>query len=217
VTAIVIDDATPSTANWKSLIDSLGIKPQKLSGVSLYKLSSDLLADYRTPAYSGVVMERRAIQTRLAAFVTATDEYLRAGHDPARLSDHELIDSAMLPQAWKSEPSAFSDLRVSWSNDRALFIAMGSKPALADTIARFRKSADVIYLPFPRIVAGTDGMSGVGIAFHNALLPPAAMPIDGESMQFLGMAFNRERLHTAAEDIARAQAHNPPQLSLARP
>jgi len=49
---------------------------------------------------------------------------------------------------------------------------------------------------------------------HNALLPPAVMPIDGDSMKFLGLAFDRERLHKAAEYIARVQPRISPLLDL---
>ena len=44
--------------------------------------------------------------------------------------------------------------------------------------------------------------SPVAIAIRNALLPPAAMPIDGESMQFLGMAFDRKQIHKLASELA---------------
>jgi hypothetical protein len=102
-----------------------------------------------------------------------------------------------------------------WGKGGAVILAMGSTTALAATMTRFRDDANVVYLPFPRIVAGTDGMSPFARAIRNALLPPAAMPIDGESMEFLGMAFDRERLHQAAEYIARVQPHRSRLLSLA--
>jgi hypothetical protein len=217
VTAIAVDDANPNAARWKTLLATLGVEPQAISRVSLYRLNRDLLANYRAPEYSGVEMERRAIQSRFATLVTATDEYLRSGHDPARLSDSELIDLSLLPYDWKREPTAFSDMHVMpWGKGGAVILEMGSTTALADTMARFRDDANVVYLPFPRVVAGTDGMSPFALAIRNALLPPAAMPIDGESMEFLGMAFDRERLHKAAEYIARVQPRKSPLLSLAR-
>ena len=84
------------------------------------------------------------------------------------------------------------------------------------SLAQFRDHANVVYLPFPRIIAGTDGMSPFALAVRNALLPPAAMPIDGESMDFFGMAFDRDRLHRAADYIAHTQPHKSPLLHLAR-
>jgi hypothetical protein len=217
VTAIVIDDANANALSWKNLLASLGQKPTDISGVSLYRLRPSLLASYRAAEFSGLAMERRAIESRFATLITATDEYLASGRDPAHLSDDELVDLGLLPHDWKREPGAFSDMRVMVrGNGGAVIMAMGSKSALADTVARFRGSANVVYLPFPRVIAGTDGMSPFGLTIHNALLPPAAMPIDGESMQFLAMAFDRERLHKAAQDFARIQPRQITPPSLAR-
>ena len=215
VTAIVIDDAKPQAADWKALIATVGIAPQEISGVSLYRISHNLLADYRAPEYSGVEMEQRAIRDRFATLVTATDEYFRSGHDPARLSEDELASLSMLPHEWKRDP-AFSDMRVMpWKNRGAIILELGSRSAVTDTIARFRDDANVVYLPFPRIIAGTDGLSPFQIVLHNAVLPPAAMPVDGESMEFFGMAFDRDRLHKAAQYIARVQPHRSRLPSLA--
>ena len=217
VTAIVVDDANRNAARWKSLLATLGVEPKPIAGVSLYRLSPALLADYRAPEYSGVEMEQRAIQNRFATLVTATDEYLGSGRDPALLSEKELIELWLLPYNWKREPTGFSDLRVMpWEKGGAVIVEMGSRTALADTMARFRDDANVVYLPFPRIIAGTDGMSPFALAVHNALLPPAAMPIDGESMEFFGLAFDRERLHKAAEYIAHLHPRKSRLLSLAR-
>jgi len=216
VTAIVVDDAKPQAADWNALLATLGVAPQKLSGVSLYRVSPNLLADYRAPEFSGVEMEQRAICDRFAALVTATDEYLHSDHDPARLSDDELASLEFLPREWKRDPNTFSDMHVlPWKNGGAIIVELGSRSASADTIAKFRDAANVVYLPFPRIIAGNDGLSPFEVALHNALLPPAAMPIDGESMEFFGMAFNRDRLHKTAEYIARMQSRKSHLLSLA--
>jgi hypothetical protein len=217
VTAVAVDDANPYATRWKTLLATVNVDARDISGVSLYKLSSGLLADYRTPEYSGVEMERRAVQGRFAALVTATDEYLQSGGDPGRLSDERLIYLGLLPSEWKREPSAFSDMHVMpWKKAGATIIELASKTALADTVARFRNHANVVYLPFPRIVAGTDGLSPVALALHNALVPPMAMNIDGDSMEFFGMAFDREQLHRAAQDLARVQPQKSRAPSLAR-
>ena len=217
VTAIVVDEAKPQAADWNALIAALGVAPRRISGVSLYRIGGNLLADYRTPEYSGIELERRAIEERFAALVTATDDYLRAGHDPAQLSENELASLELLPKEWKHAPATFADMRVMpWKNAGAVIVEMGSRSAFADTVERFRDDANVVYVPFPHIVAGTDGLNPLEIALHNALLPPAAMPVDGESMEFFGLAFDRDRLHRAAEYIARAQPHRSKILNLAR-
>jgi hypothetical protein len=216
VTAIVIDDANPSAPRWKTLIERLDITPQEISGVSLYKLDRNFLTAYRAPEYSGIEMERRALQSRFSTLVTAADDYIQSGRDPARLSYDELVRLSLLPYDWKSAPTAFADMGVMpWGAEGAVIVEMGSKSALADTIARFRDDANVVYFPFPRVIAGTDGMSPVALAVRNALLPPAAMPIDGESMRFLGLAFDRERLHQAAGYVARAHPDKSGLLTLA--
>ena len=217
VTVIAVDDANPAAPQWKTLLATLGADVRDVSGVSLYRLSAGLLADYRAPEYSGVEMERRAIADRFAALVTATDEYFHSGSDPMRLSEQRLVDLALLPLDWRFEPMAFPDMHVMpWKNNGAIIVELGSNSAIADTLARFRDHANVVYLPFPRIVAGTDGMTPLALALRNALIPPPAMPIDGESMEFFGMAFDRERLHQAAQYIARTQPHKSKLLNLAQ-
>jgi hypothetical protein len=217
VTAIAVDDADPNATRWKTLLATLGADSHDLSGVSLYKLGADLLAEYRAPQYSGLEMERRALQSRFAALVTAGDDYFQAGGDPARLDNNRLADLAMLPFDWKFDAGAFPDMHlVPWKNNGAIIIELASKSAIADTLAHFSDRANVVYRPFPRIIAGTDGMSPVALALSNALIPPAAMPIDGESMEFVGLAFDRDRLHQAAEYIARTQPHKSKLLNLAQ-
>ncbi len=217
VTAIVIDDANPDAASWRTLISTLGAQSQNISGVSLYRLTSDLLAAYRGPATNGAEMERRAARIRFATLVTATDKYLSAGHDPARISADELVNLALLPNDWKPAPHAFSDMRVMpWTNDGAIIMEMGSKTALTDIVDRFRDDANVIYLPFPHTIAGIDRLNPLARAIRNALLPPAAIPIDGESMEFLGIAFRRAQLHKAAGEVASAKPETSPTLSFAR-
>jgi hypothetical protein len=216
VTAVAVDDADPNAAGWKTLLAAIGVAPHEISGISLYKLSAALLADYRTPEYSGVEMERRALQSRFAALVTAADRYLQSGADPERLTEARLVDLGLLPLDWKNSATTFSDMHVMpWKKAGVTIIELASKTALADILARFGDHANVVYLPFPRIVAGTDGLSPLALALRNALVRPRAMPIDGESMEFFGFAFDRDRLHQAAEYIARTQPHKSPLLSLA--
>jgi hypothetical protein len=217
VTAVAVDDANPNATRWKNLLAAIGTDSRDISGVSLYKPSAGLLAEYRTPDYSGLEMERRALQSRFATLVTANDEYFQAGGDPARLSNNRLADLALLPFDWKFDHGAFPDMYLMpWKNNGAIIVELGSKSAMADTLARFSDRANVVYRPFPRIIAGTDGMSPFALALRNALIPPAAMPIDGESMEFVGLAFDRDRLHQAAEYIARTQPHKSRLLHLAQ-
>jgi hypothetical protein len=216
VTAIVVDDAKPQAAEWNALVASVGVAPREISGVSLYRLSPNLLADYRAPEYSGLEMERRAIRDRFAAIVTATDDYLRTGYEPSRLSEERLIAVDLLPREWKHDPAAFSDLHViPWKNGGALIVELGSKAAAADMLERFGDHANVVYAPYPRIVAGTDGMSPLALAIHNALIPQAETSGDIDSLQFFGMAFDRDRLHQVAEYLAHTLPHRSRILNLA--
>jgi hypothetical protein len=203
VTAIIVDDAKPSALAWKDLLASLGVEPRNISGVSLYRIPANFLAGYRRSEMSGAQMERRAMRLRLEAVVNATDRFLNAGYDSTHLDIDELVNLALLPPSWRSDPGAFFDLKVMPGRDRgALILALGSKTALTDTMQRFGADADAIYLPFPRIVASSGDGSPIARAFHNALLPPAAMPIDGESMQFLGMGFDPAHLHKIVSELS---------------
>ena len=203
VTAIIVDDAKPGAHAWRDLLARVAIAPRNISGVSFYRIPATVLAGYRRPEMSGAQMERRAMRLRLGNAVYATDRYFGAGYDPARISVNQLVSLALLPASWKIDPGSFSDLQIMPGREGgAVILALGSRTASADALQHFGADASTIYLPFPRVINSKEKGSPVALAIRNALLPPAAMPIDGESMQFLGMAFDRRQIHKLASELA---------------
>ncbi len=195
VTAIVIDDAHPKAAEWNSLIAEAGITSQEISGVSLFKLSPRQFKEFG--AVTSLELEKRAAQYRFGTLLQATDKYLRSGLPLSEVSSEQLVDLAFLPASWKKQPNSLYDIYVMPLSERDVVVGeLGSPSALAEVIDRYRADAQTVYLPFPHIVGNSS--HPVIRALKNALLPPAAMPVDGESLEFLGLGFDREQLHRAA-------------------
>ena len=194
VTAIVIDDAHPKAAEWNSLIAEAGITSQEISGVSLFKLSPRQFKEFG--AVTSLELEKRAAQYRFGTLLQATDKYLRSGLPLSEVSSEQLVDLAFLPASWKKQPNSLYDIYVMPLSERDVVVGeLGSPSALAEVIDRYRADAQTVYLPFPHIVGNSS--HPVIRALKNALLPPAAMPVDGESLEFLGLGFDREQLHLA--------------------
>jgi hypothetical protein len=206
VTAVVLDDGSRNEVEWSALLSTLGVTPTHISGVSLYRLTPGLWNDYHTK--TGLEMEERAIRLRLNQVIVAADKYLAAGHEPGQISSGALVELSLLPAPWRLTPDDFPDMQVlPWESDGVLILQLGSKSALAQSIDRYRDESRVIYLPYPHILVDAADASGTSRFIRNALLPPAAMPIDGESMEYIGIAFDREQLHKAAVDITHGQEH----------
>jgi hypothetical protein len=204
VTAVIVDESNPQAAQWNSFISTTGVTPTSISGVSLFKFSPGALAPY--DGLSGLQMETRAARIRFDTLVSATDSYLTAGHPLAKITPEELVALGYLPPTWKREPHGIYDIFVMPWADRGVVIGQLASPsALKKLIDRYRESAGEVYLPFPRILAGTGSATPVQRFLHNLLLPPAAMPVDGESMEFLGIAFDRKQLELAAREAAHSR------------
>ncbi len=200
VTAIIVDDSDPRADEWNRLIATTGLTRKAISGVSLYEVEPHALKDFK--GLTGLAMERRATELRFATLLSAADEYLAAGHPPEEISPARLVDLGFLPATWKRQVNGFYDLLVlPWSNGSIVVGELGSPDALTPLIERYRDTASEIYLPFPRTIG--PGSGSFTRRLHNALLPPAAMPIDGPSMEFVGLAFDREQLRDLAARDAR--------------
>ena len=201
VTAVIVDESDPQAAQWKSFIATTGVTPISIAGVSLFRLPPDALARYH--GFSGLQMETRATRLRFETLLAATDAYLAAGHPLARLTAEELAARGFLPPTWKREPHGIYDIFVTPWSDRGVVIGQLASPsALKELIDRYRNSASEIYLPYPKLLSGTGGATAVQRVLHNLLLPPTAMPVDGESMEFIGIAFDRQQLNSVAAEAA---------------
>jgi len=199
VSAIVVDDSDSHADELNSLAASTGLARKQISGVSLYEVPPGALADFK--GLTGLEMERRATRIRFEMVLSAANAYLAAGNPLETISPNRLIELGFLPAGWRREPRGFYDLLVVPWSDRGVVIGeLASPTALHSLIDSYRDTAGEIYLPYPRIVASRGDSSTVGRFVYNALLPPATMPVDGESMEFLGIAFNRRQLREAAAE-----------------
>ena len=215
ITTIIIDDSDPHAGDWNLLVASTGIVAEKISGVSLYRIPAGTLKD--SIGLTGLEMERRATQTRFDLLLSAVDRYLAAGNLLESISPEQLIQRGFLPASWKREPHGLYDLFVGpWADNGVVIGELASPSAISSLIDRYRDTASEVYLPYPKVIASTGNLSSFGRFVHNALLPPAAMPVDGESMEFVGIAFSREQLRKVTETIVRRAPPKPALPNLAR-
>jgi len=204
VTAIVVDNSYPKAAEWNALLTATGIAPQKVSGVSLFKFPANEYKEFGK--LTGLEMEKRADQYRFGTLLLAADKYLRSGRPLSEISSEQLVDLALLPASWKKQPHKLYDIFVMPLSERSVVVGeLGSPSALAELVDRYRGDAQAVYLPFPHLVAENGTSGAIGRVVQNALLPPASMPVDGESLEFLGLGFEREQLHQAATAASRTQ------------
>ncbi len=204
VTAVVVDDSSPRADEWRRLIAETGLRRESVSGVSLYRVNPDDFQDAR--GITGLTMESRALQQRFQTLLQAADSYLTAGYDPKKISPSDLVERGFLPPTWKKQRDGFYDLLVLPRSDGSVIVGeLGSPSALKGLIDRYHQGADQIFLPYPKVVLGI-GPVGLRRLVFNALLPPASMPTDGESLRFVAFAFNRSQLRA----VIRARGPLPP-------
>jgi hypothetical protein len=203
VTKVLVDDADSHAEEWNQLAASTGITAMRISGVSLYEIPRDALSHFE--GLTGLEMERRATEIRFDDLLSASAAYFAAGNPLAAISPNRLVDLGFLPATWKRVPHGFYDTIVLPSSTHGVIIGeLASPSAIENLIGRYRDRAERIYLPYPRIADGTGNSSSLSRLIHNALLPPAAMPIDGESMRFVGIEFSQIQLRVAI----RAPSHS---------
>jgi hypothetical protein len=196
-TSIIVDQSNPKAAQWNALVSSVAGTAESIGGVSFYRLRPSQFAEYRD--LTGLQMEKRADDYRFRTLLVATDQYLRAGHPWSELNCERLIDFGLLPSAWRRETNRLYDLYVvPFSEGEVVVGEVGSPSALADIANRYGPVGQTLYLPFPHVVAKGGSRLPFMRVVKNALLPPPSMPIDGESMEALGIGFSPEQLHKAA-------------------
>jgi hypothetical protein len=203
VTAVIVDDSDPHAKDWNRLVASTGIVATRISGVSLYQIGPDDLQDAR--GITGASMERRATRLRFEVLLSAVDGYLTAGNQLENVSPARLVDLGFLPASWRRQPHGLYDFFVLPSGDRVVIGELASPTAIGSLTDSYRETAGEIYLPYPKVIAESGNSSSIGRFIRNALLPPAAMPVDGESMEFVGLAFNRDGLRAATKGTRMAE------------
>lgn len=201
VSALVVDDNGLGAQRWNSLLESLDFPRVRVSGVSLYRIAPGLLDQYRS--MTGVEMERRANRARFEILLRAADRYIESGNDPRQLSVNKLADLSLLPADWRAESGITANLlAAAVDNDHFSLAEYGSYSGMEGLISEYRGRASAIYYPFPHLLWEPRTPPWPIRAVRAILIPPAAGPVDGESMSFLAVTFTRAQLHAGAAATA---------------
>jgi hypothetical protein len=170
------------------LLASLGTRPLKVGGITLYRLAPQTLAPYQD--LTVIEMQQRATRARFDALLIGAERYLSQGRNPAELTPQVVQALGLVPLDWfGGEPFPSHDhvgnpifhLESILSGSRANAIEVGIEggyAALKPTIDRYSAQASAIYFPYP-----------------SRLTPTASLP-DGAAM--LVMEFDRTGLARAA-------------------
>jgi len=153
VTAIIVDDRVRPL--WEPLLAELRGAPIATGGVALYRFTPADLAPWS--GLTALAMERRADAARFDAMVAATQTYLAAGGDPARLTPMRLQTLGLIPPESVNEAAmrTANGLFLGLLGDGRIGVGVvGSYAALEPLIARYRDRAARIYFPWPRELAG---------------------------------------------------------------
>jgi hypothetical protein len=180
----------------EKLVETLGIAPVQIGGVTLYRIPSQILAPYRH--LTALEMQQRATRARFETLLLAAQQYLAQGRDPANLTPQAVQTLGLVPLDWfGGEPFPSSDhggypifhadsiLAVSSSNTIEVGIE-GDYAALKPTIDRYSAQASAIYFPYPSHLAPkaslTDGAAMLAMEFDRTGLARAAAlaATDGE-------------------------------------
>jgi len=140
-----------------AMLDSLGVPPIKVGGITLYRLTPQTLAPYRK--LTALAMEQRAARTRFQALLLAAQRYLDGGGDPGSLSPERARQLGLLPQGW------FGGAFLGTGDSRSIFhfgvvlgpgqpngIAVGIEgwyDALEPIIRSYGADATRTYFPYP--------------------------------------------------------------------
>lgn len=193
VTAIVMDDSNPLAPRWKDILGSLGIAPQIVAGVTIYRIAPGSLDEYRK--LTGLEMEKRANAIRLAMLIDAAQRYVASGHDPVAISSNSLVEMGLLPHKWRQSPDVFADFHVLPGDGNGVFVALyGSPSGLRELIDVYGSDALTVFWPFPQEYPP----HGIVRRVRNFLMPRFASQSDAEAMRFLGFTFDRDGLDRSA-------------------
>ena len=198
VNAILVQDASASSADFNALASRLHLSRIKVGGVSLYRVPAGAFADYRE--VSGVEMEKRADDLRFAMLLEAAGRYIATGRDPQKISRSELIELGLLPANWTKHP-LHPDAFVLPSYGGIAISEMGSRAGLDDLIRRYRSSAKIVLYPNPRILSGMEHMSVLSHIVQE-VFPPFTDASDGDAQHFLCVVFDPPQLTQAMRSVA---------------
>jgi hypothetical protein len=201
ITAIVADASDARAPQWKQMLSSLGITPREVAGVLFYRIRPGTLKSYR--GINAVELEQRAERTRFEALISATDEYLARGDDPAKLDVPAIEAAGLFPGDWKFDPKpdAYRDIWAGRLEGKIALGVIGSAAGLRPTLERYGAQAEKIYFPYPRRWSPTAQPQGF---LGDLLAPTIWSPTsgDGESLQLMVMEFDPKNLREAAAQVA---------------
>ena len=201
ITAIVVDASDVHATQWKQMLASLDITPLEVAGVLFYRIAPDALKAYR--GMNAVDLEQRAEGARFETLISAADQYLTRGGDPAKLNIAAIEAAGLFPADWKFDPKpdSYRDIWAGRLGGKLALGVIGSASGLRPTLDRYGSEAEKVYLPYPR--EWSPGLTHKGI-FDDFFAPTIWSPTsgDGESLQLMVMEFDPTHLHQLAMRVA---------------
>jgi hypothetical protein len=205
ITSIILDASDSRAEQWRQLLANLGITPDKIGGVFLYRINLDALRSYR--AMNALEMERRADRARLDALLSATDRYLAKGGDPSNLTVRVLETGGLFPADWKFDPTpnSYRDIWAGGVDGKIAVGVVGSQSSLEPLMDGYGPEADQVYFPYPHRWFRNGGPDFV----RDFFAPETWGSTSGESLQMMLLEFDRSKLREVA-----ARVSSQPSLSL---
>ncbi len=174
---VVVDDA--HLALWAPLLTAIDSSPVRSGGVSVYRTQGAELAVYR--GVSALEMERRCDSARMAALLSAANQYLAKGFELSQLTPMRVQQQGLLPPNWVTDPEVRTNngLYLGPSDGDAIAVGVvGSYAAIEPIVARYRENAAQVFFPYPKVLkgvpAGDTFMRLLVMVFNRAGLPRAA-------------------------------------------
>ena len=182
-----------------AMLDSMGVPALQAAGVTLYRLTPQVLAPYRK--LTALAMERRAERARFEGLLLAAQRYLDGGGDLAALSPRRAEQLGLLPQGWfggtflgagDSNPIFHSEVVLGPAEHDGIAVGVESEyDALQPVIRSYGADAAGVYFPYP-----------APLAAGSPPLGPALRKQPG----MMAMTFDRAGLARAAASAALSPA-----------
>jgi hypothetical protein len=148
----------PAAGPWEDLLSTMGARPTRVGGITLYKVPAQLINEYRGANVSE--LETSADAAWFSTLLGAGEKYLSTGEKLEELSPSRAYQLGLLPPGlwspylyeasdWKRAGSGNGLWLGPWDGDTVCVGVFGFFPAVNELISRYRASASEIYFPYP--------------------------------------------------------------------
>jgi len=150
---VVVDDA--HLARWAPLLAAIDSSPVRSGGVSVYRARQAELAVYW--GASALEMERRCDSARMAALLSAANQYLTKGFELSQLTPMRVQQQGLLPPNWVTDPDVRTNngLYLGPADGDGIAVGVvGSYAAIEPIVAKYRQNAKEVFFPYPKVLQG---------------------------------------------------------------